>query len=110
VPTPDLGDARYLWEWLHDAGLSKPGAMGPIPIDWLDLQAWQHGTGHRAQPWELRAMLMASRSFVFQLRDAEDPHCPAPWAALSSALTQEHVANKVAAILGTGRNASPKQP
>lgn len=105
VPLPDLGDARYLWEWLHDLGLSKSGAMGPVPMDWIDLQAWQNGIGHRAQPWELRAMREASRNFVWQQHESEDPQCPPPWAQHASPVAQDQVAKQVSAIFG--RHARP---
>lgn len=55
------------------------GAMGPVPITWQELDAWQRQTGMRLQPWEARAVISLSRAYAGEAVAAREDDAPAPY-------------------------------
>lgn len=69
----------YLAEVFYEIGPTKHGGMGPAPLEDVDLQAWQRNTGIYLQPWEVQAVIQASKLWIAASAKAEDPDCPSPW-------------------------------
>lgn len=55
--------------------------MGPGPITWQELRAWQDGTGVELQPWEARLLINLSREFAGESVAALQADRPAPYQA-----------------------------
>jgi hypothetical protein len=69
----------YLIDTLLDAGPASPAGMGMSQLSWLELQAWQHGTGIGLDPWEARLIRALSGAYVQECRRAEAPDALPPW-------------------------------
>lgn len=65
---------------LQDVGPVLSGGMGPAPLTYGELQAWQASTGVELSPWQATLLRRLSREFVAETNAAADPARPAPWA------------------------------
>jgi len=70
---PEL--VEYTWE----IGPVMPGAMGPVPIDWPQIAAWQQAHGLELDAFELDAVRDLSACYVEYLQKGRSRSCPAPW-------------------------------
>ena len=75
---PVPAELRYLLDWLMDAGPALPGMSGPVPLTWVELQAWATLTGVPLRPWEAQTLRRLSSEYASTLITAEAPDCPAP--------------------------------
>lgn len=71
VPMPPQR-VPYLFEWLCMAGPAQSGAMGPIGLTAMELQAWADGAGFALQPWEFLSLQRASRAYCNEYASAGD--------------------------------------
>lgn len=96
---PDAGPAGYLAGYLWEAGPTMAGGMGPVPIGWQELAAWQSASGICLSPWEALTMRRCSMEYVAELHSAEAPGAPAPSVAVdTSARSREAVATRLGGL------------
>lgn len=57
--------------------------MGPVPLSWLEMEAWARVTGRTLQPWEYQFIRRLSIEWIAQSEDSKDPSCPAPWGEIT---------------------------
>ena len=48
---------RIVWDTFIELHNARSYGMGPSPIGWRDLQAWQEVTGVRLGPWEIDTIM-----------------------------------------------------
>jgi len=97
---PDIDPAlTYLIGWLMEAGPMSAAGIGPVPLTWLDLDAWQRCTGVRVQPWEARLLRRLSGDYLDELNNAEAHDAPAPWIPESTVERRTKVATHIRNIL-----------
>lgn len=100
-PLPPIEHAGRLLSHLLDLGLAGSGGMGPTPVAWHELQAWQRLTGQPLQPWQARALRQASVEYVAQLGKSADPACPPPWAEEPDEQDRQRVADRLSQAFRT---------
>lgn len=71
--------APHLISRLTEIGLTESTGMGPSPLSWREIEAWQRSTHVRLAPWEARLMRQLSLEYIGESRRAESENCPAPW-------------------------------
>jgi hypothetical protein len=69
----------FMVGYFMEVGPVVSTGMGPAPISWQDLLAWQSCIGVCLPPWQLRMLVGMSQEYVSFSRKAEKPDCPAPW-------------------------------
>lgn len=109
---PPIHDAALaLWQHLSDAGLYSDGGMARTALTWADVQAWSSASAIGLAPWQLRAMVQASRAWVAENIAAADPDAPAPWPWLGEPepVDRTSVLDKVRAIFGARARAGGAQ-
>lgn len=106
-PLPPLEHAGLLARWLDALGPCSHGAMGPLPVGWVDISHWARITCTPLQPWQAQALRTASAAYVSQLHDASQPDCPAPWTDEPDEDQRDRVARQVRAAF-SGRQAPPR--
>lgn len=81
---PDLPPATAPWvvEKLMEVGPVVSAGMGPGPITWRDIAAWQEVTGFPLDPWEARLLRTLSIDYLTMMNEARKLDCPAPWVPL----------------------------
>lgn len=67
-PRLDAGIA-HLWPAFLDLHRTRGGGMGPAPISFAELDAWQRCTRSELAAWELRAIRRADEAWLS--REAE---------------------------------------
>lgn len=100
---PDIeGDhnATYVVGLLHEAGLMSTNGMGPVPLSWLEIEAWMRMTCRDLPLWERLTIRELSEEYVSGLVTAKDKNCPAPFAPAREDVDREAVQNKIMSILG----------
>ncbi len=104
---PPPGPAAYLLEYFWDIGPSASGGMGPTPLTWAEIQAWQHVTGTPLRPWEARTLRRLSHEYINTLQASADPAAPAPYAPINPDQQQRaQVARTVGSIFGSRARAN----
>lgn len=83
-----------------DVGISLEGAMARVAITWSELASWQRLSAVRLAPWQLRAIMQASRAWVAEHHSAADPQALAPWSDAPAEVDREVVREKVRTIFG----------
>lgn len=71
--------APHLIRRLTEIGLTETTGMGPAPLSWREIEAWQRATNVRLAPWEARLMRQLSLEYIGESRRAESENCPAPF-------------------------------
>lgn len=69
----------HLINWLIEIGITESSGMGPLPLSWREIRAWQNSVHVRLAPWEARLLRHLSVAYIAQGRKAESENCPAPW-------------------------------
>lgn len=64
---------------LIEIGLTEATGMGPAPLSWQTIVAWQRSTAVTLLPWEARLMRHLSLAYLGELSRAESENCPPPW-------------------------------
>ncbi|WP_312593993.1 hypothetical protein [Comamonas terrigena] len=90
-----------------------PSGMGPLPLGYEQLQAWQRQMGVELTPWEARTVQRLSRAYCGELAAAADPRAAAPGSADESPEQAEERRDLVACRLGDSlrmlRDTRPKR-
>lgn len=79
APKMPPNPAPHLINRLIEIGITETTGMGPAPLSWREIEAWQHATNVRMAPWEARLIRQLSIAYIAQGRKAESENCPAPW-------------------------------
>lgn len=95
---PEIEGGAYLIEYLAEIGEAKHGSTGIVPIEWIDIKAWQDVTGMVLNMWEAKTIKYLSAVYVNQYIEAGDPNCPPPW------MSRAPDANQINAKLDTMMN------
>lgn len=80
---PDLppNPMPHLTGWLFEIGPTGSNGMGPVPLSWQEIAAWEHLTGNELDAWEAKTLRALSAEFVSKMNEAKDPAMPAPYAS-----------------------------
>lgn len=78
-PLPELYAAAHLVQHLFDVGPVAVGGMGPAPLTFAEITAWQAACGVPLRPWEAQTLRAMSVAYVGQSVDAEAPDAPPPY-------------------------------
>ncbi|MDH1700272.1 hypothetical protein [Comamonas terrigena] len=110
---PELEGECYLLDVLFDVGPCMPSGMGPLPLGYEQLQAWQRQMGVELTPWEARTVQRLSRAYCGELAAAANPDAAAPGSADESPEHAEERRERVAGRLGDSlrmlRDTRPKR-
>jgi len=68
--------------------------MGPVPLSWVDIEAWLNATGTKLETWEKLMIKTMSEAYVGERLDTE-PNKLAPWIKV---MTEEELAEQRAEI------------
>lgn len=63
---PVAENLHYTWRTL---GCVKMGASGPVPLDWVDIKAFNDLTEANLRPFEAECLVEMSRAFIAGLSD-----------------------------------------
>lgn len=85
---------------LIEIGLTGSTGMGPAPLSWLEIEAWQRVTGFDLMPWEARLLRTLSVDYIAEGRRAESENCPAPWHAEVSKRELDVAEARLRTVLG----------
>ena len=97
---PDVEPAfLFLLETLMEAGPTSTAGMGPVPLTWADIGAWEHSTGVELQPWESRLVRILSAEYLAQAQASEKFDCPAPWQPEQTEEKRTRVASHIRDVL-----------
>jgi hypothetical protein len=94
IEMPPLS-ASYLVAYLFDIGPTFPSAMGGVGLPYSEIESWQRQSGIDLQPWEVKALRMASIQYASQSHLSTKIECSPPW--LGEAY-KENVGAKVSRI------------
>lgn len=64
---------------LIEIGITETNGMGPAPLSWREIDAWQRSTAVRLQPWEARLIRKLSLAYIAEGRRSESETCPPPF-------------------------------
>jgi hypothetical protein len=85
---------------LIEIGLTGSNGMGPVPLSWSELLAWQQITGVELPSWEARLLRQLSLAYIAEGRRAEHETCPPPWRGEVTQREREVEEAKLRAVLG----------
>jgi hypothetical protein len=84
APQPDA-DMRYLQGWWVEAGMVAQGGMGPAPLTWREVEAFERGSCTDLTPWERARIISLSRVYSGSLSEYRDQKAPAPYKSEATA-------------------------
>ena len=62
---PDLPDElAFLWGYFTELHETRSGGMGPGPISYSEIDAWQRLTGRELPIWQVKAIKRMDRAFM----------------------------------------------
>lgn len=62
---PELSDYESaILSAFSEAGPTMPGAMGDVPLSWLEVDAYARQTSAISDPWEARALVYMSGAYL----------------------------------------------
>lgn len=76
---PPLSCGELLIAYLFEVGPIAAGGMGPVAIDWVQIDAWQRRVGLDLPPWQSRLLIRLSGDYLSEWMAASDDTRPAPW-------------------------------
>jgi hypothetical protein len=92
--------APHIIARLIEIGITENSGMGPAPLSWREIQAWQQNVSVRLAPWEARLIRSLSLTYLGQLGRAESESCPAPWHAGVTKREIEVEEDRLRSVLG----------
>lgn len=69
----------HIVEWLIEMGITEATGMGPAPLSWREIEAWQRASAIELSPWEASLIRKLSIAYIGEGAKAESENCPAPW-------------------------------
>jgi len=106
---PEVSGGLYLVSHLMEAGPASAAGMGPVPLMWVDLIAWQQVAGITLAPWEAKMLRRLSGDYLEQARKAEKPDCPSPAFVPLTEEKRDAVSNRIEFALDTLIDTRPKR-
>lgn len=95
IPLPHNPMPYLVSWWLEIGPMHNEG-----PIDWQEMQAWQHATGIELSPWEALMIRRLSIEYLNMKHEARKPDCPPPHIEQSTiAARRDRVAGTISAAL-----------
>jgi hypothetical protein len=76
---PDIKQGKFILDLMSDIGWSKQGAMGLVPLDWVDIKAFSDLTGIIFTKDESILIKKLSENFVSQMHDSKYTDTYAPY-------------------------------
>jgi hypothetical protein len=76
---PPLACGEYLVGYLMDVGPTGSGAMGPTPLTYHEIAAWQTVTGTPLQPFEAQWLRRLSSEWIGEQQKSSGDFAPPPW-------------------------------
>ena len=70
----------HIWTHLLEVGPVANGAMGPVPLSFLEIEAWMRTTSMHLSAWEVVLLRKCSQEWVSATYNAKDPYAVPPWA------------------------------
>ncbi|WP_139044806.1 hypothetical protein [Phaeobacter sp. S60] len=65
LPFPDLSDYQsMLWRAFLEVGPTLPGAMGEVPVSWVEVDAYARHSPEITEPWEVQALVQMSQDYL----------------------------------------------
>lgn len=100
VPRLPDAEAAYLIPILVQIGPTDSSFGGAITES--DVRDWQFNSSIRLQPWQCRALRLASRAWAEMAHEAQEDACPAPFVSDEpiSEAQREAVARRIDEIFG----------
>lgn len=104
IRMPDIEteySAGYLIGLLFEAGLMSSNGMGPVPISWLEIDAWLRVTETELSLWERIKIKQLSEEYVTELALATDKNRPQPYVYLPpvEVIDRDAVADKIRSFI-----------
>lgn len=90
--------AGYLIGLLQEAGLMSSTGMGPVPISWQEIHAWQTASLRQLSLWEVMTVKGLSEEYVSELLQATAKDRPAPFSREET--ERKAVEHKIMSVLG----------
>lgn len=81
MPPLEFG-GQYLIDYLFEIGPTSAAGMGPAPLAWAEIQAWQQQMGIDLQPWQCRLLRSLSCEYIAEGHEARNPARPPPYGAM----------------------------
>lgn len=78
---PELDWGEHLIDMLAEIGFARPGASGPVPLSFGEIESWQRMTNAEVPSNEAALLRQLSCAYCNQIAKSEDPACPRPDAA-----------------------------
>lgn len=95
---PEIEEGAQVIEYLQEVGPTLPGAMGPEPVTFAEIDAWSRTTGYDPTAWEAQTIRRLSRAFVSQYAKSKETNSPAPWTG--DKVDRKAVASGIDKLLG----------
>jgi hypothetical protein len=104
--------AGYLLGLLQEAGLMSSGGMGPVPISWVEIDAWLRVTERELSMWERTTIKRLSEEYVSELVQATKADRPAPYIHEEDLdnIDRERVQTKILSVLSKFIRKTPTEP
>lgn len=100
APMPPLEGGAYIAQILFDVGPARSGGMGGlIPIEEVDLAAWQSNRDLRLSGWEAKTIRRLSAAYAAETSVASKPNALAPYTP-SKELMSVDQREKIAKAMG----------
>jgi len=98
---PDINEesAGYLIGLWQEAGLMSSNGMGPVPLSWVDIRAWEESCEVDIPVWEKLVIRELSEAYVSELLLTKEKMRPAPYMVEDDSLDRSAVANNIYSIL-----------
>lgn len=105
--------AGYLVGLLNEAGLMSSSGMGPVPLSWLEIDAWIRCTDLELTTWERLTIKRMSEEYVAE-RCETDPRRDAPFTFMTDeekgiAEMRNTVQDKIMAMFSFFKRRDPKE-
>ena len=79
-PLPDIEDGRHIIDALMEVGPFVSNGMGPAPVSWQEITAWQTASCSVLEPHELQLLRSLSVEYLGSYEQARAEDCGAPMA------------------------------
>lgn len=100
-------DDVILTKFLYNFGPMTNTGMGPVPVPWREMLAWQQCTHTILAPWQMEALGLMTRAFVAEYNAASGEDMTSP--PYSSEEFEEEKAVEAAAALKAGLRGLKRQ-
>lgn len=106
---PDIGDGAYVIGMLQEAGLASSSGMGPTPLTWQEIEAWQRVTDSKPSLWDRLMIKELSEAYVAELTQATDLNRPDPYVHVDIEIERAVVVDKWKSFLAMRKKSRIEQ-